>query len=125
MTGYYSRMKLINNFKSPYGFGGRNLKIRDVCMNFEPYFKVHNVVFVHPKSIILGQMIDLSTIFYVVVSAYRLLIASLLSMANFVHSPKVLRSKPPAKYMINILSTVPRSTVPHLSRILKMSPFFF
>ena len=25
-------------------------------MDFEPYFKVHNLVSVHPKSIILGQM---------------------------------------------------------------------
>ena len=28
-----------------------------LCMDFEPYFKVHNLVSVHPKSIILGQMI--------------------------------------------------------------------
>ena len=34
--------------------------------------KVHNLVSVHPKSIILGQMIDLNLIFYVVVSVYRL-----------------------------------------------------
>ena len=33
--------KLIKNFKSLYGFGGRCVKIRDVCMDFEPYFKVH------------------------------------------------------------------------------------
>ena len=26
-------------------------------MDFEPYFKVHNSVSVHPKSIILGQII--------------------------------------------------------------------
>ena len=44
--------KLIKNFKSLYGFGGRFLKIRDVCKDFEPYFKVHNLVSVHPKSII-------------------------------------------------------------------------
>ena len=52
--------------------GGRCLKIRDVCMDFEPCFRVHNLVSVHPKSIILGQMIDLNLIFYVVVSVYRL-----------------------------------------------------
>ena len=28
-------------------------------MDFEPCFKVHNSVSVHPKSIILGQMINL------------------------------------------------------------------
>ena len=29
-------------------------------MDLEPYFKVHNLVSVHPKSIILGQMTKLS-----------------------------------------------------------------
>ena len=32
-----------------------------------------NLVSVHPKSIILGQMISLDTIFHVVVSVYRLI----------------------------------------------------
>ena len=41
-------------------------------MDFEPYFKVHNLVSVHPKSIILGQMTNLNMIFHVVVSVYRL-----------------------------------------------------
>ena len=40
--------------KSLYDFGGRCPKIRDVCMDLEPYFKVHNLVSVYPKSIILG-----------------------------------------------------------------------
>ena len=56
------------NFKSLYGFGGRCLKIRDVCMDFEAYFKVRSLVSVHPKSIILGQMTNLNMIFHVVVS---------------------------------------------------------
>ena len=43
----------MKNFKSLYGFGERRLKIRDVCMDFEPYFKVHNLFAVHHKSIIL------------------------------------------------------------------------
>ena len=30
--------KLIKNIKSLYGFGGRCLKIGDVCLDFEPYF---------------------------------------------------------------------------------------
>ena len=55
------------NFKSLYGFGGRCLKIRDVCMDFEAYFKVHSLV-----SVILGQMTNLNMIFHVVVSDYRL-----------------------------------------------------
>ena len=65
--------KLIKNFKSLYGFGGGCLKIWDVCMDFEPYFKVHNSV--HPKSIILGQMTNLNMVFHGVVSlsiAYNL-----------------------------------------------------
>ena len=64
--------KLIKSFKSLYGIGGRFLEIRDVCMDFEPYFKVHNLVSVHPKSIILGQMTNLNMIFHVEVSVYRL-----------------------------------------------------
>ena len=44
---------------------------RDVCMDFEPYFMVHNLVSVHPKGIILGQMTNLNMIFHVVVSVYR------------------------------------------------------
>ena len=59
-------------FKSLYGFGGRCLKIRVVCMDFEPYFKVHNMVNVHPKNIKLGQMTYLNMIFYGMVSDYRL-----------------------------------------------------
>ena len=65
----------MKSFKSLYGFGGRSLKhvkIRDVCMDLEPYFKVHNLVSVHPKNIILGEMTNLNMIFHVVVSDYRL-----------------------------------------------------
>ena len=60
------------NFKSLYGFGGRCLKIRDVYMDFEPYFKVHSFVSVHPKNIIPRQMINLNMIFHVEGSVYRL-----------------------------------------------------
>ena len=44
----------------------------DVCMDFEPYCKVHGLVSVHPKSIILGQMANLTMVFHVMVSVYRL-----------------------------------------------------
>ena len=74
-------MKLFAHFKeyhgnhktfwSLLGFGGRCLKIRDVCMDFEAYFKVHSLVSVHPESIILGQITYLNMIFHVVVSTYR------------------------------------------------------
>ena len=50
--------------KSLYDFGGRCLKIRDVCMDFEPNFKVHNLVSVHSKSTILGQMTNVNMIFH-------------------------------------------------------------
>ena len=41
-------------------------------MDFDPYLKVHNLVSVHPKGIILGQMTNLNMIVHVVVSVYRL-----------------------------------------------------
>ena len=53
----------MKNFKSLYGFGGRCLKT-DVCVDFKPYFQVHNLVSVHPKSIILGQMTNLNMILH-------------------------------------------------------------
>ena len=43
------------------------------CIDFEAYFKVHSLVSVHAKSIILGQMINLNMIFHVVVSVYGLI----------------------------------------------------
>ena len=42
-------------------------------MDFEPYFKAHNLVNAHPKNIKLGQMTNLDMIFYVMVSDYRLI----------------------------------------------------
>ena len=62
----------MKNFKSLYGFEGRCLKIRDVCMDFEPNFKVYNLISINSKSIKLGQMTNLNMIFHVVVSVYRL-----------------------------------------------------
>ena len=54
--------KLVKNFKSLiYGFGGRCLEIRDICLDFEPFFKVHNLASVHPKSIILQVKWPIST----------------------------------------------------------------
>ena len=72
MTVFYSCHKTDTSFKSLYGFGGRCLEIREDCMDFEPYFKVHNLVSVHPKSIILSQMTNLNMIFHMVVPFYRL-----------------------------------------------------
>ena len=64
--------KLIKNFKSLYDFGGRCFNIRDVCMDFEPCFKVYNLVSIRPKSMKLGQMTNLNKIFHMVGSVYRL-----------------------------------------------------
>ena len=47
-------------------------KFETFSMDFEPCFKVHNLVFVHPKSTILGQMTNLNMIVYLMVSVYRL-----------------------------------------------------
>ena len=52
--------------------GGRCLNIREVCMDFEPCFKVHNLVSVYPKGMKLVQMTNRNVIFYVVVSVERL-----------------------------------------------------
>ena len=46
MTRFYCCHKTDEKFKSLYGFGGRSLKIRDVCIDLEPYFKVHNRGFI-------------------------------------------------------------------------------
>ena len=40
-------------------------------MDFEPNFKVHNLISIYPKSIKLGQMTNLNMIFHVVVSVYQ------------------------------------------------------
>jgi len=46
--------------------------LRDACMDFEPCFKVYNLVSVHPVGIKPGQMTTLNAIFPVEVSVYRL-----------------------------------------------------
>ena len=83
----------MKNFKSLYGFGGRCLKIRDICMDFESYLKVHNLVSVHLKSTIICQMIDLDMIFHVMVSVYRLV--------KIWNSPQF-----PAEFRNDLLTTV-------------------
>ena len=40
-------------------------------MDFEPCFKVYNLVFVHPNRMKLGKMANFNVIFHVVVSVYR------------------------------------------------------
>ncbi len=88
-AGFYSCHKTDKNFKSLYGFGGRWLTIRDVCMDFELCFKVHNFVSVHPESIKLGQVTNLTVIFHVVVSIYRLL--KIWNSPQFPAQPRKLR----------------------------------
>ena len=62
MTGSYSFHKTDKNNLEFIWFGGRFLKIIDVCKELKPYFKVHNLASVHPKSIILGQITNLNMI---------------------------------------------------------------
>ena len=63
--------KLIKNCKSlEYGFEGRCLNIKDICMDAEWCFKVHNLVSDRPKSIKLGQMTTLKAIIHMAVSVY-------------------------------------------------------
>ena len=71
-------IKLIENFKGLYGFVGCCLKIRDVCMDFEPYFKVHNLVSVHLKSITLDQIDETTSS-----TSYQLCLFSFLSNVRF------------------------------------------
>ena len=73
------------NLESSYGLGGRHLKIRDVCMDLEPCFKVHNLVVIQLKNTKVGQMTNLNMIFYMVVSIYKLhqIYNSLQSPARF------------------------------------------
>ena len=42
-------------------WGGCHLKIRDVCMDLEPCFKVHNLVVIQLNNTKLGQMTNLIT----------------------------------------------------------------
>ena len=72
MFAHFKKYHIIKYFKSLYDFGGRCLKIKDVCMDFEPYFKAHNLVYVHPKSVILSQMTNLNMVIHMLVSVYRL-----------------------------------------------------
>ena len=46
-------------------------------MDFEPCFKVHNLVSVHPRSIKFGQLINLNVIFLVAVSSLLKLISTI------------------------------------------------
>ena len=55
-------------------------------MDFEPYVKIHSLVSVHPKSVILGQMINLNMIFYVVLLYIRLTMKSLIGREHSVNS---------------------------------------
>ena len=50
--------EIIVKFKTLYGYGGCCLKIIDVCMDFEPCFKVHNFVCGHPSLVTQGQLVE-------------------------------------------------------------------
>ena len=54
-------------FQSSYGLEGHHLKLRDVCMDLEPCFKVHNLVIIHLKNTKLGQMTNFKVVFHMMV----------------------------------------------------------
>ena len=60
-----------NQFESSYGLGGRHLKIRDVCMDLEPCFKVHKMAVIQLKNTKLGQMTNVKVVFHMVVLFYK------------------------------------------------------
>ena len=51
-------------------FWGRHLKIRDVCMDLEPCFKVHNLVVVQLNNTKLGRMTNFKVVFHMMVLFY-------------------------------------------------------
>ena len=68
LIGDLGRFLRAFTLKSLNSFGGCFFNIRDACMDFEPYFKVYNLVSVYPNSINLGQKTNLNVIFHVMVS---------------------------------------------------------
>ena len=92
---------IIKYFKSLHDFGGRCLKIKDICMDFEPYFKVHNLVSVDPKSVILSQMANLNMIFHMVVSVYWLVkILKLAPVPWWISERLILQNTPAARIVL-------------------------
>ena len=51
-----------------FGLGGN----RNVCMDLEPCFKVHNLVVIQLSSTKLCQMTNRAVVFHMVVSIYKL-----------------------------------------------------
>ena len=51
-----------------FDFGGS----RDVCMDLEPCFKVHNLIVTQLSSTKLNQMTNRTVVFHMVVSIYKL-----------------------------------------------------
>ena len=46
-------------------------KFRDVCMDLEPCFKVHNLAVIQLKNTKLGQMTNFKVVFHMVVLFYK------------------------------------------------------
>ena len=65
---FYSCYKTDKRILRVDGFQGHYFKIRNIFMDFEPCFGVHNLISVQSKSIKLGQITNLYVIFHVVVS---------------------------------------------------------
>ena len=96
----------------------------DVCMDFEPYFKVHNLVSVHPKSVILGQMTNLKMVFYMVVSVYRLVKILEVAPVPWWISERLIAElqacrRPGSNFLVNFISKTsdePKTIIPPAAR---------
>ena len=62
------------SFESSCGFVVRHLKIRDVCMDLEPCFKVHNVAVIRLKNTKLGQLTNCEVVFRATKTIYQFLV---------------------------------------------------
>ena len=58
--------------KSFFGFGGRALPIRDVCINFEPCLKAQNSVTIHLNINKLGKVTTVNATFLLIIFIFNL-----------------------------------------------------
>ena len=52
-------------------WGGGHLKIRDVCMDLETCFKVHNLVVIQLNNTKLGRMTNFKVVFHTIALFYK------------------------------------------------------
>ena len=74
---FLSRLDLSQILRIPAAFSfavpcSLFFKLRDLCMDFEPCFEVHNLVVTQLNNTKLGQMTNVNVISFMVVSIYKL-----------------------------------------------------